>query len=396
MNRLIIGLLILGIFSGRVGWVTLTAGVYMMHMLYRLWLHGIRDATETTIAFDPGRIHVDEEGNLRIQLTNRFWLPLYVRLEFVIDSAVAISGVQSNHLEGFRQSSRAYTLYFLLPARGGVDRKLSYTAKHRGTYWMDQVTLHIKDPLGLTESSRELSLHPGVIAYPKAFPVFDMGKIMKEPIGEHLSHERLLQEDHAFYIGSRDYQRGDPFKRLDWNATAKAQTLQTKQYDYTVHGKVYIVLDPPYVQPDNEEQKAELEQWIGALSTLVTYCHHRGIVFRLLINSSFRASKRFTETPWSNGRNNYFGIMELLAKLKVNKWVQFPVLIHQIVREKRHGNGVIVMKARWKDEDWAALGGLEQRGYRIWVAQRQEAGITLHTLDQIPDRKGDPDGQRAS
>jgi uncharacterized protein (DUF58 family) len=394
MNRALLLILFLGIFFGSPKWIIIAIGCYIIYFAYEWWLKRVQTAVETQMDFEPSKINVDQEGKMRIRLRNNSILPIHVIVSFEADLPIEIK--QAYKSQDPQRIKNTYSIHFLLPPKGSVEKQLEVSARHRGLYWLDNVRLQIRDPLGLTHLELDLNIIPQLMVFPKPFFVQEMARIMHEPMGDVLSQERLLQEDQAFYIGSRNYQTGDPFKRLDWKATARRQSLQTKLYDYTVHGKVYFVMDPPVLLKDDEEKKAILEMWIGSLSTLISFCRKQGIVYRVLINSSFRISKKFSETPWGSNRKHYQSILELLARLKVNKWISFPLLLHQIEREGHLGSGVVVLKQDWKEEDRLALHRLARKGYRVWIVQLSEHGSTLQPLANVAGREENANGRSIS
>lgn len=396
MNRAFLPILFLGIFFGSPKWIIIAIGCYILFYAYEWWLKRIKAAFETQIDFEPSKMHVDQEGIMRIRLKNNSILPMHVIVSFDADTPIEVK--QAYKASDSRRVKNTYLVHFLLPPKSSAEKQLNVVVEHRGLYWLDNVHLKVRDPLGLTHSELELQVLPQLMVFPKPFLVQEMAKIMHEPMGDVLSQERLLQEDQAFYIGSRNYQMGDPFKKLDWKATARRQSLQTKLYDYTVHGKVYFVMDPPNLLNVDDEKKAVLEKWIGSLATLISFCRNQGIVYRVLINSSFRVSKKFSETPWGSNHKHYQSILELLARLKVNKWIPFSVLLHQIEREGHLGSGVVVLKQEWKEEDRLALQRLERKGYRIWIVQLSDHGSALKPLANVGGREenADADGRYIS
>lgn len=64
--------------------------------------------------------------------------------------------------------------------------------------------------------------------------------------------KRHYYEDIFHFAGIREYQSFDSFNRINWNATAKYNTLMVNKYEYTSSGDALILLN---VQSSEYERK---------------------------------------------------------------------------------------------------------------------------------------------
>lgn len=376
--------ILVSILIGNPQWTALGITAIALYLAHRWWeAHG-PDLLKVKAFFTLEKIHSDETTQFNVEIENRFFLPLQVKVLFTLHEKIALEGTRQKPVE---KKTIQHEVSLLLPARGTIRHPITATPSHRGNYWLDDFKLHIKDPLGMAPLDLEIYTHPKLLVYPKQIAVQEMERIMREPWGEVLSRKNLLQDDAAFYMGSRGYRRGDPYKRIDWKATAKQQSLQTKIYDFTVHGKVYFAMDMPFVRENDESSQVELEHWISALATLVSFCRRRGIEYKILLNFSLRMAKKFTEIPWGSGKRHYLSVLEILAKLRPIRWISFSFMLQQIEREQQISCGVVVLKKQLTSDDWAALRRLERKGHSIWIVENTAHMTSLRAIESFVEKK---------
>jgi uncharacterized protein (DUF58 family) len=112
------------------------------------------------------------------------------------------------------QTGRRLERTVTLPAR----IEWSLTVTERGIYELDPISMRVHGPLGLVERRLDSEAGPELVAYPRRFeltqPAAASGQL-------HARHDVARQE----FDRVREYQPGDPLRRVDWKTSAKRDDL---------------------------------------------------------------------------------------------------------------------------------------------------------------------------
>ena len=102
--------------------------------------------------------------------------------------------------------------------------------RSRGYYHLVDAELTASDLFGVFRRQREEPASQRLWVYPEVLPLdqFDLPQL--RPHGERRGGQQLF-DDPTRLKSLRDYQPGDPLKRIDWKATARKQELQSRVYD---------------------------------------------------------------------------------------------------------------------------------------------------------------------
>jgi uncharacterized protein (DUF58 family) len=132
----------------------------------------------------------------------------------------------------------------ICPARGQSSVDYTLRPTRRGSFMLGSIHVRLKGLLGLCTKSFEIKCSEAIPVYPDLYP-------MKK---YHLmSRSRLLQQDdssiHKMYgIGTdfqylREYTTDDEYRKINWNATARSNSLITGVYDVEKNQNIIICID---------------------------------------------------------------------------------------------------------------------------------------------------------
>jgi uncharacterized protein (DUF58 family) len=157
-----------------------------------------------------------------------------------------------------------------------LEWKTTWQAVHRGVYPITQVLLQSGDGFGLSqvESLAPIPEQPTYVVYPKVVPVktaFFMTNLWQAQQGK-AGHV----EDCTITRSERDYQNGDPWKRIDWRVAARGGGLQVKLYETIQPRTVHFLLDAASFL-DSGDRDA-LEEAISVVSSLILQLDAGGIL----------------------------------------------------------------------------------------------------------------------
>lgn len=131
-----------------------------------------------------------------------------------------------------------------LPA-GGVVRKVGYRAKMklRGMYRLGPLKAISQDPGGHFSLVRELGGESHVTVLPRPVPAGVLPHLKAPPrLLPGFSHSRSVGQGKEFH-SIREYYPEDPFKIINWHATARRRRLMVNQYEAESLTDVVIIID---------------------------------------------------------------------------------------------------------------------------------------------------------
>ncbi len=112
----------------------------------------------------------------------------------------------------------------------------------RGPWAIGPATLRSSDPFGFFSSRRTVSARTHLFVYPRSFPVPEPPTRNERLMGP-LSARRRLVTDPMRRAGVRDYHPEDPFRTINWKATARTGGLKVNVNDPVVSTVLMIVLN---------------------------------------------------------------------------------------------------------------------------------------------------------
>jgi uncharacterized protein (DUF58 family) len=242
-RRGVLALLAVALFaawSGNQAAVFLIVGVLALAGTARLWADGALRGIECRQELLEQRAFPGESVQVRLLVVNNKPLPLaWLRVRSAIPAALTPPNAPRRwpYLErgGYMQGMSALGWYsqaqweFELPCRA------------RGVYPVGPLELTAGDPFGFFGRRILLSERASVVVYPRIVPLRRLGFPLAAGLGAS-QRRRALQEDPSRTAGVRDYQPGDPLRRIHWKATARRGQLQVRQLEPAVAPLLMLVL----------------------------------------------------------------------------------------------------------------------------------------------------------
>ncbi|MDP4163377.1 MAG: DUF58 domain-containing protein [Bacillota bacterium] len=167
----------------------------------------------------------------------------------------------------------------------GMKKELafSYSMKElpRGEHVFHSFKLKTGDPLGLIEKDKMAKADNKILVFPAVVDVLYQPFENQFDQGMTASRERV-QRDSSMAIGVREYQPGDRFSWINWKATAKRDTIMTKEFEQRQSHDVFVVMD---CLPDRR-----FEAIVSFTASFVKAVLKKGAQIGLLTNSGERES----------------------------------------------------------------------------------------------------------
>lgn len=312
--RLIGGIfLLIALLSGQ--WFYFVLGGFFFFLLYvhQWWVQKTPKLIHITCTSDQARVMPQTPTTLKILVQNRSYLPLpSTKLAFTLPLSVKVEGADS-----CIELNKQYhvQLFMHIPPRSQAIREITVIPSKRGIIWFNEIKVELISPFATEVCYQTLKTAYNLLVYPTIIPVPSYKQGALEPLGKQLSMQRL-QDDPAFIRGVRTYMPGDRLKSIDWKATAKTSSLQTRLFEYTSQQKWMIVghMLPIYEAKLQRFNDLENEKVISAVASIATRFRREKIPYTLYLNVRQRG-KDVLQLTEGSGKAHYVHVMTQLAKM---------------------------------------------------------------------------------
>lgn len=257
---------------------------------------------------------------------------------------------------------------FSLPAFSNQTYFYKYRARQRGIYYFNHFRLIIGDLLGLYHYQKECGNKNEVIIYPLYQRViFQQAGFwgLESVIKAQLS----FVPDPMAVVGSRDYRRGDPPNLIDWKATARADSLKTRQSEYHRSLSIAILLNGNLL---DYQSSLELEETIEVAASMAKWLLDRKGRVGLYSNGRDMRHMDDRNLPVTgvgpkNDPEQFLRILTSLATLHVGQSFPFTKLLERVLGDLPLGTALLIITAVIAEEMWPRIVQAKQQGKQIWL-----------------------------
>jgi uncharacterized protein (DUF58 family) len=198
----------------------------------------------------------------------------------------------------------------LIPSLSTVKKEIKIKFERRGLHSCEDFHIQSGFPFILFSKQMSLKVSADVLVYPA---LLDVENIISEVSG-HTEEEQMSmigQGDEIYSI--RDFRYGDDLRKIHWKASAKASSLQVKEYSELEFKKVSIIIDN--IKPSDNEM---FEKVVSMTGSICRYFLKRGYLVRVL------SCKKVI--PFGAGDEHLFRILDVLAVIKEDDKWDCPIL----------------------------------------------------------------------
>lgn len=297
-------LLIAAILTGQTLFSLLLLGALLTALLARLWGLGSLKNVRVGLRADTTRVYAGDRLTLTYQVENGKFLPLIwleVLQRLPKDGCMEpedqellgemplpeeeLEQVRSRYAQAVREAEKnpdqGKKLGPLVETCPALRSKFSFVlwyqqlewdcvwlAKKRGLWHPEELLLRSGDGFGLAQAEQlcPVEKKPLLVVYPKLVPVNVaplLGNLWEAQTGSAGTYE-----DCTILRGERDYQWGDPWKRIDWRVAARGGGLQVKLYETIQPKSIHFLLDGASFLGRSEDNR-ELEEAISIVASLM-------------------------------------------------------------------------------------------------------------------------------
>jgi uncharacterized protein (DUF58 family) len=245
--------------------------------------------------------------------------------------------------------------------------RYTLNCRKRGFYTLGPLTAKNGDLLGI-ERVRPWELAPEpFIVYPQIVPIHQLHLPTRSPFMA-LPAQSPLFEDPTRVVGVRDYQRGDPPRRIHWTATANTGRLLVKRYQPAIARETLVCLD---LDGDNYEQRHLFTATELAIVVAASVANHiivrEGLAAGLVTmahDSVLDEQVRFFLAPRSE-RAHLMNVLEVLARVQVSNSTSFVDLLRRESVRLSWGATMLVITGRETEELFETLMYLRRAGFAV-------------------------------
>ncbi len=269
-----------------------------------------------------------------------------------------------------------YSASMALSLRGSSAQRwrVRGVARRRGLYRLGPADLTVGDPFGIFSTQLHDARQTEMVVYP---PISIMHDI-EIPAGAMVGMSRSSVRTHqitADAAGIREFQPGDPLKRIHWLSTARRGELLVKEFDLEPTASLWITID---LHEDvhagyGDESTEEYAVKIASSLAYQLVRDNKSVGF-----AAMGRDTRYLIAP-QKGLNQLWRILEVLAVVRAQSRVPFAEFLN--ASGPAFGRGVSLIAATPSaNPEWvASLANLGQRSvFPLAVA------IDASTFDALP------------
>ena len=339
----------------------------------RLWARVSLEEVHFTRELSDRRLFVGETAELRLTLENRKGVPVpWLELREQLPRDLPLVGVKTA-----AGGSPGRSLLQRNTALGRHDRlewPVTFRAVQRGYYRIGPTRLRSGDIFGFFDREQLVPEHPDrLVVYPHTYSMPELGLDSARPFGDLRGGNRIF-EDPSRVVGVRDYQQGDPMKRIDWNATARLQRLQSRLYEPSRAQSIVVALNVGTFEHSWQgTDPVLLERGVSVSASVARWAAEADLAVGLIANGAFPGQGRPIRIGVGQHPDRLNRILEALAAVSA-------FTMTSLARELEGastgalpaGSTLVLAAAVMPDELAATLLRLRARGHHVHVVKTSE------------------------
>lgn len=221
----------------------LIAAVFVLLVLYLVQKNLYRNRWSRnltiTLKFNKGFIECGEEAELTEQIFNDKFLPLPVlHIKFAVDRSFLFQDMENSVVTDFYHRNDVFSIM----GHQKVTRKHKFQGTKRGFYRIEGANILVRDFFLTASFAKSISSDTAIYVFPEKLDMDSLSLVYQGILGEIAARKSLLY-DNLTFRGIRDYQSFDPYRSINWKASAKASNLKVNVYDYTMDAEVRILIN---------------------------------------------------------------------------------------------------------------------------------------------------------
>ncbi len=360
---------LIGFSSGSAALVIVGALLFGTGALARLWKRVCLERVVYSRHLDEHRLFAGERAQLTLTLENRKPLPVpWIEVRESLPRGMPVTDVRTH--AGGAPGTQVLQRSAALGMRDRLDWPLELRAVRRGYFRVGPTRLRSGDLFGFFDREVEVGRPvDGIIVYPHVYPLGDLGFDSARPFGEQRGGSRLF-EDPSRVVGVRDYQPGDPMKRIDWHATARLGRIQSRLYEPSRAQALVIALNiPTFEYSWQGSDPVLLERGVSVAASIARWASDGGSAIGLIANGSFPDADRTIHIGAGRRPDQLNRVLEALAMVTAFTTGEMADALEDPSHPIPAGATIVLVAAIFPAEIGDTLRRLRGRGHQVHIVK---------------------------
>lgn len=351
--------------------------VLVLAIAARIWDRFAFRSVGHSRSISTKRAFIGDTIEYSVTLDNDKVLPLiWVDIQDSFPDGLDLTGatMRGNGLE----SNRQHTITTSLLPYQKATWKYSLQCLERGYHRIGPVRLRTGDIFGFSSAETRYLQFDDLLVFPT---VLDVSRLLfppEHPLGE-IRGSKPIYFDTNRVVGQRDYQSQDPMKHIDWKATARAGTLQTKVFEPVVSLNMLIVMNGSTRDHSWQGSNRRLfERCVTVVASVAGLADQNGYTYSVISNAVASFTGKWINVPMGASSSQFSMTLEALAMAA--PYVVAP--LSEVMNAGRDslppGTTVVLITPAISDSLLADIAGIRDHGCPVLV---------LYAGDGVPDEE---------
>lgn len=275
----------------------------------RVYINNCYKKLDVKFSFKDKAVFQNERTEIIQTIENRKIMPLWwIKLQYETSSNIVFEDVEEEkYLKGISRIEE-----FSVVGYEKIERKTAFIGKKRGCYKLSNIQVSTSDLFVISRAIMELTCEEELYVFPRQIPAETLIDKFDRLLGDVITKKQLIQDPFELR-GIREYCSYDSIKDINWNATAKTNSMKVNQYNFTNSEDVVIFLS---VGRENSWVEDEtVEEAISLASSLNSQLSEIGAAVRLI--TDYHEGERNIEIATGSGKEHDLLINMELSKIDI-------------------------------------------------------------------------------
>jgi uncharacterized protein (DUF58 family) len=246
-----------------------------------------------------------------------------------------------------------------------ISWPMDLRAPARGHYRLGPARITSGDVFGFNPVVQEPDSHDTFIVYPRVYELPELGLPAERPFGEMKGRQRIF-EDPGRIAGVRDYQPGDSMRRIDWKASARRQSLQSKVYEPSATMHLLLAVNVHTMSASWQGFQPELlERLLSATASAAKHAFEEGYAVGLIANGSYPDSDRPMRVPVGRSSDQLGRVLEALAVIHPLTMASLETVIDTEAARFPYGATLVCVTSRMDEALAGSLLRVARAGHTV-------------------------------
>ncbi len=368
---LTLGLLLLGIALSSGAVIGLSIFVMAAGVVAHYWSRHVLDRLTYQRLIPENRAFPGEHVSITLRLVNDKMLPVpWIEVRDAVPEACLTGDERTSGTgtPGYVHTIRSTHLSWY----ERISWPLQLKAVARGHYRVGPVRITTGDAFGFNPVVREEEKYDSFIVYPRVYELPELDLPAERPFGELKGRQRIF-EDPGRIAGVRDYQPGDSMRRIDWKASARRQTLQSKVYEPSATMHLLLAVNVHTMAASWQGFQPELlERLLAATASVGRHAFEAGYAVGLVANGSYPDSDRPMRVPVGRSADQLGHLLEALAVIHPLTMASLEMVIDREAARFPYGATLVCVTSRMDEALAASLLSVARAGHTVTVISLAE------------------------